>query len=336
MNNRSRVTIANCTSHSARISRTSSYTSPHASLFTSPCPLASPPLRQTRRLPLARQSSTTSSSPSLNATKHSSPSPTLSSGRSKFSNTASNATRPSDANHQLATYSNEGDLTADHFPAWEDLAELAKGEAGGIFGVPKEVNWEEDDGFHGETFISDQDEGTRDEALPQWQERKLKSEVKEPLRIAKAPPSESHEASGPTLSPLPTLVNPRSRISTETTLNLDSPIQPYRPVLSVYRSPSDLLQPHERPVLSRFDWRLSAPVPLNPRGSPPSYYRKTDLVKQGSNRLVGVGLDAAREAFRREATEDEPWGWKVPVPPNQKGTWPSCDAYRTRYLFLHF
>ena len=123
-------------------------------------------------------------------------------------------------------------------------------------------------------------------------------------------------------------------------VHLNSNISPYFPPRtlssrgSVAAHPDP--QPHHFPLVSRYDWRLSSPLAAPcPSGflrmppllhtTEPSSHRKT-----GVNRLVGIGLDSAREGARWQGSKDERWGWKVRVPQNETTVWTSADAYRSR------
>ena len=104
------------------------------------------------------------------------------------------------------------------------------------------------------------------------------------------------------------------------------------PLCPVHPSP----QPHELPLVSRSDWRLSSPLRKYLRSSPPSLYSRAenDTKSQGHNRLVGIGLETSRIARSyksRDVEGAEPWGWKVKVKESEKGTWTSADQYRKRY-----
>ncbi|GAA6064109.1 hypothetical protein JCM10212_002486 [Sporobolomyces blumeae] len=106
---------------------------------------------------------------------------------------------------------------------------------------------------------------------------------------------------------------------------------PYAP--SIHPSP----QPHEVPLVSRTDWRLSSPLRKFIRSSPSSLYARTEETSTkalGHNRLVGVGVETGRIALgpkaRGAADQSETWGWKVKVPESEKGTWIAADLYRKR------
>jgi len=94
------------------------------------------------------------------------------------------------------------------------------------------------------------------------------------------------------------------------------------------------LEPHQIPLTSRYDWRLSSPLRSQTRtrpDSPPTLWAHASTALQGHNRLVGVGVEPGRTArggaqIRRE----EAWGWKIRVPENESGAWLSADAYRSR------
>jgi len=104
------------------------------------------------------------------------------------------------------------------------------------------------------------------------------------------------------------------------------------PPCPVHPSP----QPHEVPLDSRSDWRLSSPLRRYLRPSPPSLYSRSenDTKSQGHNRLLGVGLETSRIARSyksRDVEGAEAWGWKVKVKDSEKGSWTSADQYRKRY-----
>lgn len=113
----------------------------------------------------------------------------------------------------------------------------------------------------------------------------------------------------------------------------DCAILPYIPFVPALSDPSP--QPHHFPLLSRYDWRLSCPLPNRSRHSdrftPPSLSRISNqrVERQGYNRLIGVGLDPAREGRRwGELGMNDKWGWKVAVDPQQKGEWASHRSWR--------
>ncbi|GAA5983326.1 hypothetical protein JCM5350_003073 [Sporobolomyces pararoseus] len=100
---------------------------------------------------------------------------------------------------------------------------------------------------------------------------------------------------------------------------------------SVHPSP----QPHELPLVSRSDWRLSSPLRRYLRSSPPSLYSRleNDTKSQGHNRFVGVGVEPGRttKSYKsKDAESSEPWGWKAKVKESEKGSWPAADLYRKR------
>ncbi|GAA5962773.1 hypothetical protein JCM21900_006498 [Sporobolomyces salmonicolor] len=111
-------------------------------------------------------------------------------------------------------------------------------------------------------------------------------------------------------------------------------ISPYLPPLSkeTYASHGPA-QPHELPLLSRSDWRLSSPLRRQIRSTPPPLWSRTetDTKSQGHNRLVGVGPGAARVGRGQHAVEgEERWGWKTKVMGAEKGEWKDADTYRKR------
>lgn len=106
-------------------------------------------------------------------------------------------------------------------------------------------------------------------------------------------------------------------------------INPYRPLLTPsYPWP----QPHEFPLRSSNDWRLSSPILSRTSiEEPVDLYlpQESELIKAvGHNKLVGVGPDCAREARRWKLTKDESWSEKHSVPKDEgRGQWASGDAY---------
>lgn len=115
---------------------------------------------------------------------------------------------------------------------------------------------------------------------------------------------------------------------------LINPYSPAPPPPSLDPSPATPLQPHQVPLTSRYDWRLSSPLrrPSRTRPSaPPPLWAPTSLALQGHNRFVGVGVEPARTARGGAAIRrEEAWGWKVKVPESERGEWASADAYRLR------
>jgi hypothetical protein len=97
-------------------------------------------------------------------------------------------------------------------------------------------------------------------------------------------------------------------------------------------------QPHELPLVSRSDWRLSSPLRRYLRSNPPSLYSRleNDTKAQGHNRFVGVGVETCRisKSHRsRDVEGSEPWGWKTKVKESERGGWASADLYRKRCVF---
>lgn len=110
-------------------------------------------------------------------------------------------------------------------------------------------------------------------------------------------------------------------------------IVPAPPAVSCPVHPSP--QPHEVPLVSRSDWRLSSPLRRYLRSDPPSLYSRmeNDTKAQGHNRLVGIGVEPGRTARgpnSREVEGSEPWGWKIKVKESERGSWPAADTYRKR------
>ncbi|KDE03496.1 hypothetical protein MVLG_06009 [Microbotryum lychnidis-dioicae p1A1 Lamole] len=101
-------------------------------------------------------------------------------------------------------------------------------------------------------------------------------------------------------------------------------ILPYTPPSNV--SPTD---PSSRPLLSRYDWRLSSPLPRpSPSLIPPPLDIPTSNLQQGANKLVGVGQ--APYFSGRRIKDVEGWGWKGRVPQGEKGTWRAADRHRIK------
>lgn len=118
-----------------------------------------------------------------------------------------------------------------------------------------------------------------------------------------------------------------------------SPIKPFRPTFT----PSSTLppQPHEHPLLSRFDWRLSAPL-SPPRWHPQQPPSLSSLIPSsrglgtsGKNKLIGVGLETYFESRRWRDSKDETWGWKLKVPAGEVGEWLSCDEWKKKSVPPH-
>ncbi|GAA5867609.1 hypothetical protein JCM1840_002569 [Sporobolomyces johnsonii] len=152
----------------------------------------------------------------------------------------------------------------------------------------------------------------------------------QPLPAAESSPSgyrNSHSASAMVASQPRQFLQPSKRIAPDT-------LSPYLPPLSPETSASDgPPQPHELPLLSRSDWRLSSPLRRRVRSTPPPLWSRTetDTRSQGHNRLVGVGVEAARLGRSMQALEgEEYWGWKLKVKGAEKGKWKAADSYRKR------
>ncbi|GJN91923.1 hypothetical protein Rhopal_004948-T1 [Rhodotorula paludigena] len=107
-------------------------------------------------------------------------------------------------------------------------------------------------------------------------------------------------------------------------------IQPYLPPAPP-ADPSHLERFHA-PLSSRHDWRLSSPLRRYLRSTPPPLYSRTetDTRPLGHNRLVGVGVEAARIARVVQTQGEEKWGWKVRVPESERGAWNDADRYCKR------
>ncbi|GAA5923692.1 uncharacterized protein JCM15063_003730 [Sporobolomyces koalae] len=143
------------------------------------------------------------------------------------------------------------------------------------------------------------------------------------------------------------LFTERARTSTSSRTH-DFVLQPAAPLrrntVSPYIPPPVLLpscpvhpspQPHEVPLLSRSDWRLSSPLRKVFRSNPYSLFSRyeNDTKSQGHNHLVGVGIETSRisKSYRHKDVEgSEPWGWKTKVNPSERGDWPAADLYRKR------
>lgn len=146
------------------------------------------------------------------------------------------------------------------------------------------------------------------------------------------------EPSRPALRPVatPRAPTPRSRSAP---LRLEpvppsdpSLIAPYIPSLPPSSPDATLSSPASELLVSRHDWRLSAPLRRYLRRFPPPLFSRTetDTTSLGHNRLVGVGVDAARIGKHALVRGEEQWGWKVRVPESERGAWPDADAYRKR------
>ncbi|KAK4046646.1 hypothetical protein OIV83_005929 [Microbotryomycetes sp. JL201] len=122
------------------------------------------------------------------------------------------------------------------------------------------------------------------------------------------------------------------------TLTLEhSPIRPYRVPAQV--PPEDTEQPYAHPLLSRYDWRLSAPFSSMRKRqtlnalltNPPSLYEPIDLSGPGHNKLVGIGVDSSKVgSWSSRMRSEEQWGWKVRVPAMEKQPCPPADVFRKR------
>ncbi|GAA5947595.1 hypothetical protein JCM3775_000127 [Rhodotorula graminis] len=109
-------------------------------------------------------------------------------------------------------------------------------------------------------------------------------------------------------------------------------IAPYLPPPLSSTSLDPFPSPASDPLVTRHDWRLSSPLRRYLRRSPPPLFSRTetDTVSLGHNRLVGVGVDAARIAKYAQVRTEEQWGWKVRVPEAERGGWPDAEVYRKR------
>ncbi|KAM0791996.1 hypothetical protein ACM66B_007108 [Microbotryomycetes sp. NB124-2] len=115
-----------------------------------------------------------------------------------------------------------------------------------------------------------------------------------------------------------------------------SPIKPYRAPSRL--DPNEQGQPYAQPLLSRNDWRLSAPLSSARRRknlawpiSPPSLYEPLDLTHQGHNKLVGIGIDSSKVgSWSSRMRLEEQWGWKMRVPAMEKQSFPAADVHRKR------
>ena len=130
-------------------------------------------------------------------------------------------------------------------------------------------------------------------------------------------------------------------------------VTPIRPFVPFGFPTYDPIQPHEIPLTSRNDWRLSSPLtrlhrdlkvkPPPPKLSILSKFKDPPIVPpslwfaragfpnsalQGMNRLVGVGLEPSEEGNRWAKDSHEKWGWKTPVPESEKGEWIALDEWR--------
>lgn len=146
-------------------------------------------------------------------------------------------------------------------------------------------------------------------------------------RISPRPPP---PAPKPAPKPAPSRLSRAARSSTAP--KSTSPIRPYLPL-----STAPLTETHARPLLSRTDWRLSSPISAHPRSSRPSRFRGPPPLtrstiqanlKQGHNKLVGVGVEPARVGWwNATMSKEEQWGWKVRIPTSEKGAWSAGELY---------
>ncbi|GAA5912503.1 hypothetical protein JCM8208_006619 [Rhodotorula glutinis] len=109
-------------------------------------------------------------------------------------------------------------------------------------------------------------------------------------------------------------------------------IAPYLPTSLPSTSHDPFPSPASEPLVTRHDWRLSSPLRRYLRRTPPPLFSRTetDTIALGHNRLVGVGVDAARIAKYAQVRTEEQWGWKVRVPESERGGWPDAELYRKR------
>ena len=138
---------------------------------------------------------------------------------------------------------------------------------------------------------------------------------------------------------------PTSRAPISSTSRSRPTIEPYTPPpQGEAASPAHPYpQPHDYPILSRHDWRLSSSsfggAPAISRRRPRSLY-EAGTALAGHNALLGVGLPPLEESKRRfddpaEAqTEEEErrlaaerWGWRKPTPDSDRDHWPALDAW---------
>lgn len=215
--------------------------------------------------------------------------------------------------HGASHFQEQDDLAAELFPTWDELGSDT------MIGKEEEQHWERVE-RHEEAIEGDDEEGNAPAPRPAEVEKKVR-----PTRTAREPGTSSRPA------PVEYFHEEDTQLRLGRAPPADSPIKPYRPL-----TPRASPQPHDSPLLSRYDWRLSSPLsPGRNRTSfdPPNLYRAPKLTKQGHNRLLGVGLEAAMEARRWSGVSEEQWGWKTTVPSGEKGKWASCDAYRVGCVF---
>jgi len=157
-----------------------------------------------------------------------------------------------------------------------------------------------------------------------------------------SPRQRTIEAREPTSNPFAVLrtTTPRRRtapLRLEPVQRTDpSLVAPYLPSPLASTSHDPFPSPASDPLVTRHDWRLSSPLRRYLRRTPPPLFSRTetDTVSLGHNRLVGVGVDAARIAKFAQTRAEEQWGWKVRVPESERGKWPDADAYRKRCVPL--
>ncbi|KAM0747776.1 P-loop containing nucleoside triphosphate hydrolase protein [Meredithblackwellia eburnea MCA 4105] len=217
------------------------------------------------------------------------------------------------------------------FPQWEDMRDAFLEDSGkpetldDILDLRTEPDFTDIDG---EEFISFSTEEALDALGMSRTEEEEVSPFNRRMEVAEAGKAREIRRSRPQRKAfddqlLSTPLFPNESIISDP----EATISPYRPPAR----PSTPRQPHDFPLLSRNDWRLSSPLPL-PRPSlwePPNLLQaaRSNQVPTGVNKLVGVGLDPGAETRRYSSTKDERWGWKVRVPESEKGGWLSCDEY---------
>lgn len=260
------------------------------------------------------------------------------------------------------------DDQASSFPAWEELRSESENTSSVVLEVDPSWHAESSEDFSiteewekskGSSRWGDVGEERKPKAIPSIQVRPRPPSV--PFDAVTTPISSAEFQSRFNPPPIPTslrydftskkkdfplrrpLLPPPSR-SYE--WNSPPPVEPFVPFGVPTRHP---IQPHEIPLLDRYDWRLSSPLHQLPRYSKPKFVEGSNIQapryppvlslnrpgsdwpnRQGNNKLIGVGLEPANEGVRSGRFQaHEKWGWKVPVGDEMKSTWIALDTWRT-------
>lgn len=253
------------------------------------------------------------------------------------------------------------------FPAWEEMADEL--ELSHKSREELSTNWAD---HHSHFDVIAEDEGTASSS--RWGSvADSKEAMPSPKRIV---PKRKIIPVGAVTTPLPsreTVVRPprkpRSSSIDAQGRTKRSPVFPkrtatvlegrLRPFVPFGEPTYDPIQPHELPLTSRHDWRLSSPLtrlhrdlkvkPPPPKLSIFSKFKDPPILPptlrlprpglpnsaaQGMDKMIGVGLEPALEGNRWAGGEHEKWGWKVPVPFTEKGEWIALDEWRKGSVFV--